>query len=50
MVNFKVGVNNNLTLDISYLLLVNDTIVFCDASSEHLGYIRCVLICFVAVT
>ena len=47
---FQVGRIGNSSVSVSYLLYVDDTILFCDAHPEQLLYIRTVLICFEAVT
>lgn len=47
---FRGGLNNFEGVSISHLLFADDTILFCDASREHLSYIILVLICFEALT
>ena len=43
---FHVGPANSIGVCISYLLFVDDTILFCDASREQLLSIRLALSCF----
>ena len=47
---FQVGRPNATSVCVSHLLYANDTILFCDADSEQLMYIRMVLTCFKAIT
>ena len=47
---FHVGLVNSIGIRISYLLFVDDAILFCDASREQLLSIRLVLTCFQVFT
>ena len=47
---FQVGRPDVTSVCVSHLLYANDTILFCDADSEQLMYIRMVLTCFKAIT
>jgi hypothetical protein len=39
-----------LVVNISYLLFVDDTLVFCEANHSHLCYLRVLLLCFEVVS
>ena len=47
---FQLGASLGDSLDVSHLLYVDDTILFCDACPEQLTYLRKVLTCFEAMT
>ena len=35
---------------ISHLLFVDDTLILCDPKSDQIGYLKCILLCFEAVS
>ncbi|XP_028101318.1 probable amino acid permease 7 [Camellia sinensis] len=37
-------------LSVSHLFYVDDALIFCDADVDQIGYLRCVLLCFEAVS
>ena len=47
---FHVGLNSSIGVSVSLILFPYDTIMFCDASREHLFSIKMALICFAVVT
>ena len=47
---FKVQGRNNNPLMISNFLFVDDTLIFCDADVDQIGYLKCTLLCFEAVS
>lgn len=47
---FEVGCEDGLRLMVSHILYADDTLVFCDANLTQVGYLRCVLLCFEAVS
>ena len=49
MRGFEVQGRNNNPLMISNLLFADDTLIFCDADIDQIGYLKCTLLCFEAV-
>ena len=47
---FEVQGRNNNPLMISNLLFVDNTLIFCDADVDQIGYLKCTLLCFEAVS
>uniref|UniRef100_A0A2N9I8S1 Reverse transcriptase domain-containing protein n=1 Tax=Fagus sylvatica TaxID=28930 RepID=A0A2N9I8S1_FAGSY len=47
---FEVQERNNNPLMISNLLFADDTLIFCDADIDQIGYLKCTLLCFEAVS
>jgi hypothetical protein len=47
---FLVGDRNANTLAVSHLLFADDTFIFCGVAPDNLRYLRCVLLCFEAVS
>jgi hypothetical protein len=47
---FAVHGRNNNPLMISNLLFADDTLIFCDADLDQIGYLKCTLLCFEAVS
>lgn len=47
---FSVGSSIGTAIGVSHSLYADDTLVFCDADMEQLGFLQCVLICFDAVS
>jgi hypothetical protein len=47
---FEVRRRSNNSLMISNLLFADDTLIFCDADLEQIGYLKCTLLCFEAVS
>lgn len=35
---------------ISHLLFVDDTLILCDPEPDQIGYLKCILLCFEAVS
>jgi len=50
LLGFFVGSRNVGALNISHLWFENDTLIFCEANSDLLRYIRCLFLCFEAVS
>ena len=50
MSGFKLEGKNGDALTISHLLFASNTIIFCGVDSEHITNLRCLLMCFMAVT
>lgn len=47
ILGFRVGSSDVI---ISHLQFVDDTMIFCDADVRQLGYLRCLLTCFEAIS
>ena len=47
---FEVRGRSNTPLMISNLLFADDTLIFCDADLDQIGYLKCTLFCFEAVS
>ncbi|XP_059446327.1 uncharacterized protein LOC132177866 [Corylus avellana] len=47
---FSVGSRNNPGLSVSHLLFADDTLILCGADEEHLKNLRCLFLCFEAVS
>ena len=47
---FEVRGRSNNSLMISNLLFADDTLIFCDADLDQIGYLKCTLLCFEAVS
>ncbi|XP_028099815.1 uncharacterized protein LOC114299299 [Camellia sinensis] len=47
---FSVESPTGTAIGVSHLLYANDTLVFCDANAEQVGFLHCVLLCFKAVS
>ncbi|CAL5335747.1 unnamed protein product [Camellia sinensis] len=47
---FMVGPIMGTPISVSHLLYVDDALIFCGAVMEQVGYLRCVLLCFEAVS
>lgn len=39
-----------VSLLVSHLFYADDALIFCDANATQIGYLRCVLLCFEAVS
>ena len=50
LAGFSVGSNNNDKLKVSHHLSTNDTLIFCGKDLEQLQNLKCVLLCFKAVS
>lgn len=44
------GARNGIRLNLSYLLFIDDTWVFCQSSGDHLCYFFCLSLCFEVVS
>jgi hypothetical protein len=47
---FSMSSKSSETVDISHMLFVDDTLVFCGANADHLRYLRVLFLCFEAVS
>lgn len=47
---FPVSASGGGSMSISHLLFVDDTLVFCDADKDQIHHLRCILLCFEAVS
>jgi hypothetical protein len=47
---FPVGTRKNDRVEVSHLLFVNDTLVFCGANASQFSYIGAFLVCFEVVS
>jgi hypothetical protein len=47
---FSVGSRNNEELSVSHLPFADDTWIFCDANSKQIWHLRCIFLCFEAVS
>jgi hypothetical protein len=50
LTGFSVGSRNNEALVVSHLLFADDTLIFCGANSEQIRHLRCIFLCFEAVS
>jgi hypothetical protein len=49
ILGFRVN-NINTSLEVSHLLFVDDTLIICDANSEHIHNLDHILLCFGAIS
>jgi hypothetical protein len=47
---FSVGSRNNEALSVSHLLFADDTLIFCEPNVKHFRDLRCLFLCFEAVS
>ena len=47
---FWVRARNDGSLSISHLCFADDTLIFCGISLDYFQYLRCVLLCFEAIS
>jgi hypothetical protein len=47
---FSVGFMGNEALVVNHLLFADDTLIFCGAQAEHVRNLRCIFLCFEAVS
>jgi hypothetical protein len=45
-----VGIGNDGGIDISHLLFANDTLILCWVDQDHLYHLRCLFLCFEAIS
>jgi hypothetical protein len=50
LTGFLVGSQHSEAMEVSYLLFADDTLIFCEPKVEQLWNLRCLLLCFEAVS
>lgn len=50
LTGFEVGMEQTTRLVVSHLFYADDALIFCGAEERQVGYLRCVLLCFEAVS
>jgi hypothetical protein len=50
MSGFSVGLRDQEEMVVSHLLFADDTVIFCEPNVEQVRNLRCVLLCFEAVS
>jgi hypothetical protein len=50
LARFLVGSRPNEAMVVSHLLFANDTLIFCEPKVEHIQHLKCLLLCFEAVS